>query len=239
MLGGAGEPSQRSSCRQARPDCGLGLPQRGSLKGPRRTPLRLPLALGAVSTPCQSGRGPEAGGGADFGGLETGSRKGLGGENRRGGLRGSKGTLTRETADGAGLSKASNKSPQVGTGLSPFPQRSVPGLATSPEFLPDYEFTFCLKFPNEAYGFIIRKMTAQLLIFPATSDLAEGLSRRTLPWGCRCFPQWIGGMCARGTFSEQRPPRFWKTPRRMHQHSVYTRSPSAVRVRKWDLNLWC
>lgn len=85
------QPSRRSSCRApALPGCGLGLPQRGSLKGPRppELHLRLRLRLRAASTPGQSGRGPVAGSRADLQGLEPGSWEGVRSLNCRGGLRG-------------------------------------------------------------------------------------------------------------------------------------------------------
>lgn len=94
--------------RRARPDCGLGLPQSGSLKGPRPLGLRLPLRLAAAATRGQSGRGPETSCRADLRVLGLGSRKGLRNGNTQGGLRWDPGRthLARDRACGSSASQS-------------------------------------------------------------------------------------------------------------------------------------
>lgn len=53
-------------------------------------------------------------------------------------------------------------------------------------------------------------MKGQLLLLPATSDTAKVESRPILLWGCRCVPNWVGGMWKRPVLSEQPPPEFLK-----------------------------
>lgn len=95
--------------RRARPDCGLGLPQSGSLKGPRL--IRLGLLFPTAPTPGQSGRGPEAVRGAHLRVRELKSWQGLKIANTRGRLQWDPGRshLTSGTSAVPGISKASNK----------------------------------------------------------------------------------------------------------------------------------
>lgn len=120
-LGGAVTDYSYSRGRRARPDCGLGLPQSGSLKGPRqlglrlRLRLRLPLRPVAAATCGQSGRGPEAGCRADLQVLGLGSRKGLRNGNTQGGLRWDPGRthLARDRECGSSSSQSREQNYQV------------------------------------------------------------------------------------------------------------------------------
>lgn len=79
----AGTVAEAAAALRARPDCGLGLPQRGSLKGPRPLALRLGLGLGlrlplrlllqTAPSPGQSGRGQGAAYGPTFASCNLGS----------------------------------------------------------------------------------------------------------------------------------------------------------------------
>nr|XP_045222776.1 collagen alpha-1(I) chain-like [Macaca fascicularis] len=102
------------------------------LKGAAAARAPAPAPAPGGSNPGQSGRGPEAGRGADLLVLELGSGKEPKNPNTRSRSVEILEAHTLPRAEGAvpGFSKASHKTCQWGNCESPPPQRSVPGLAT-------------------------------------------------------------------------------------------------------------